>query len=306
MQNFAIEISMSFLLLNIFGKTGVVLLIGLIVFVASYRNSVQVFDWIERQTFGTRDYILKKCELLHWEITPQRLTYALLWGSVGIGFTVAALLCLTGNFIWGIILGPFFCIVGWKIPRPLVDYFYSKRMRKFQQQMVDALNLLANGLRAGLSLPQACGMVVEELPKPISEEFNMILQQNRIGVPIDECFQNLYVRVPTEDNQMFVTCINILRETGGNLSETFETIAGVIRERVRLQQKIDTFTSLGRLQGTVIFCIPFGMILMLAITNPTALINMFTNVLGIFLLLVAFFLTILGGYIILKIIQIKV
>lgn len=81
-------------------------------------------------------------------------------------------------------------------------------------QMVDALQLLSNGVRAGLSVPQAVGMIVDEMPAPISQEFNVLLQQNRIGMPLEECFENLAKRVPLEDNDMFVSAVNILRETG--------------------------------------------------------------------------------------------
>ena len=78
---------------------------------------------------------------------------------------------------------------------------------------------------------EALSMVADEMPDPISSEFNMILSQNRIGVPIEECFENLAERVKTQDNDMFVSSVNILRETGGNLAETFDTIIGVIRRK---------------------------------------------------------------------------
>jgi len=295
----------SYFIAHILGKGGVLFFIGLIIFIATYKNSVRLFTWIEQQTYGTRTYILKKCELLHWEVKPERLTYLLLFMSFGIAFLVSIALIIFGFYFFALVAGVFISFVGWKIPRPTVDYFYELRIKKFQLQMVDALNLLANGIRAGLSLPQACGMIVDELPAPISEEFNLILQQNRVGVTIDECFSNLVTRVPTEDNQMFVSCIHILRETGGNLAETFDTITAVIRERVRLQQKIDTFTSLGKLQGTIIFCIPFGMLGMIWASNPDSVIAMFTSIIGILLLIVAFSLTLLGGYFMLKIVTIK-
>ena len=98
-------------------------------------------------------------------------------------------------------------------------------------------------LERDFSVPQSLAMVVDEMPAPVSQEFNVILQQNKIGVPLEECFENLAVRIPTEDNDMFVSSINILRETGGNLAETFDTIVNVIRERVRIKQKIDTLTA---------------------------------------------------------------
>ena len=158
--------------------------------------------------------------------------------------------------------------IGFKIPRPFVDHLVHKRIMAYQGQMADALQLLSNGLRAGLSVPQAIGMVVDELKPPVSQEFNIILQQNRIGVPLEECFENLVKRIPTEDNEMFVSSVNILRETGGNLAEVFETIIDVIRERIRLQQKIATATAQGKMQGMVLFCMPFALLVLFFSIRP--------------------------------------
>ena len=172
--------------------------------------------------------------------------------------------------------------------------------------MVDGLNLLSNGLRAGLSLPQSLAMVVNELPPPISQEFNIILQQNKIGSPLEECFEDFARRVPTEDNQMFVTSVNVLRETGGNLSETFDTIAQVIRERVRLKQKVDTYTAQGMIQGLTIFVTPYLLALVFTISDPDAMYQVVTTPLGIILVIAAMGLNLVGGFIIMKIVQIKV
>ncbi len=192
--------NLDFFFYNILGKSGVLGVIGIITFITTYKHSVPVFDWIERQTIGNRDYLLKKLDLMFIKFDPQKLTYAL-WGcSFGLGIFVFAIMILLGNFYSACILAIVVSFVGWKIPKPLVNFFYERRLKKFQVQMVDALNLLSGGLRAGLSLQQSCGLVSSELPNPVSEEFNLILQQNRLGIPIDECFKNLYDRVPTEDN----------------------------------------------------------------------------------------------------------
>ena len=297
---------MSFLFLHILGKVGVIIIIGILGFFLANRYSQQIFDWIEKQTFGTRDYILKKSDFLFWELRPDYVTYGLLAMSFGMCFFSFVVISIFVNFPLALVVSLIFLVIGWKAPRPIIDFFVEKRIDKFQVQMVDALNLLANGLRAGLSLPQACGMVVEELPNPISQEFNYLLQQNRLGVPLDECFQTLYNRVPTEDNQMFVTCISILRETGGNLAETFDTITGVIRERVRLKQKIETFIAQGKIQGIVIGCVPLVMLFVIGSSDPSIVLNLFTKLLGILALLVAFGLNLLGVYLMMRIVKIKV
>jgi tight adherence protein B len=149
-------------------------------------------------------------------------------------------------------------------------------------------------------------MVVNELSPPISQEFNMILQQNRIGVTLEECFDNLTKRIPTEDNDMFTSAINILRETGGNLAEVFDTIVSVIRERVRLQQKIDTYIAQGMVQATVIALMPFAIGVVYAVSDPESMKRVFTHPLGIIMILVALGLDLLGVFIIIKIVKIEV
>lgn len=293
-------------LLDVLGQNGVLIVIGLGFFAFSYVNSIKLFAWIDEQTSGTREYILKKFEILFIEVDPQRVTWALLLISFGSGVLVFCVLALLGKTSLAIVAAIIATIVGWKIPRPLVDHFENKRKKKYALQMVDALNLLANGIRAGLTMPQAIGMVVDELPAPVSQEFNLVLQQAKIGVPLDEALENLKKRLYTEDNEMFVTSVNILRETGGNLAEVFDTITMVIRERVRLQLKIDTYVASGKMQAYIIGCMPFAMIAMFGSGDPDYFPLLFGTILGVVALLLICGMVGLGMFVILKIIDIKV
>ena len=291
---------------DVLGPKGLLVAVGLLFFAYTYRNSVKFFAWIEDQTFGTRDYILQKFEIMHIEVASSRVTIVLLSISFGLGLMVFGVFALFGMFLGGALLGMLLAFIGWKIPRPLIDYLEQRRVKKYQAQMVDGLNLLANGIRAGLSMPQAIGMVVDELPPPISQEFNLILRQAKIGVPLEEALENLNKRVKTQDNEMFVTSVNILRETGGNLAEVFDTIVFVIRERVRLQQKIETYVAQGMFQGLVIFAMPYAQIAINGSSDPEYLSLMFTTPMGIimFILIVAF--SCVGLWVIMKIVNIKV
>lgn len=295
---------MSFFI-SLIGYKGMVALIGLVFFIFCYKYSITIFDFIERQTMGTRTYILEKLELLFIEIAPEKITYMLLACSVGLGSVAFIILGAMGKWLLGFIVGLILTFVGFKIPKPIVDYLVNKRIKEYQGQMVDALQLLANGLRAGLSVPQSLGMVVDEMPAPVSQEFNVMLQQNRIGVPLEECFDNLATRIPTQDNDMFVASVNILRETGGNLAEVFDTIVNVIRERIRLQQKVDTATAQGKFQGMVIAAMPFAILIMYSASDPDSIARMFSHPLGIILFIVAVVLDIVGTYIIFQIVKIK-
>lgn len=301
----AVKRDVSFML-DVLGQRGVLVVIGAAVFFYSYINSVKLFSWIDDQTFGTRDYILKKFEIMFIEVEPSKITIALLVMSFGSGILVFCILALIGKIALAVVLGLTFFIVGWKIPKPLVDYFENKRKKKYAVQMVDALNLLANGLRAGLTMPQAIGMVVDEMPAPVSQEFNLVLQQAKIGVPLDEALENLKKRVYTEDNEMFVTSVNILRETGGNLAETFDTIVLVIRERVRLQLKIDTYIASGKIQAYIIGAMPFAMIALFGSGDPDYFPLLFGTLLGVIALVVICGMVAVGMWVIMKIIDIKV
>lgn len=292
--------------IDLIGYRGLIMVVGLLIFALSYKYSVNIFDWIEQQTYGTRAYITERLEFLFIEIPEDRLTYILLGSSVGLGAFTFLLLGLLGSWVIGIILGIIFAFIGFKAPRIIINYMVEKRIKAYSMQMVDALQLLANGIRAGLSVPQSLGMIVEEMPAPISQEFNIVLQQNRIGVPLEECFENLSKRVPTEDNDMFVSSINILRETGGNLAETFDTIVEVIRERIRLQQKIDTFTASGMIQGMIIGAMPYALGLVYYLQDPASMTPLFTTIIGFIMLFFAILLDLAGIYVIMKIVKIKI
>jgi tight adherence protein B len=293
-------------MLDVLGQRGVLITIGIAVFFYCYINSVKLFAWIDDQTYGTRDYILKKFEIMFIEVDPHKITIALLLMSFGSAFLVFFILALLGKIALAFFLGILFFILGWKLPKPLVDFFENKRKKKYAIQMVDSLNLLANGLRAGLTMPQAIGMVVDEMPPPVSQEFNLVLQQAKIGVPLDEALENLKKRVYTEDNEMFVTSVNILRETGGNLAETFDTIVMVIRERVRLQLKIETYVAQGKVQAYIIGSMPFAMILLFGSGDPEYFPLLFGTILGVIALIVICGMVALGMWVIFKIIDIKV
>ena len=291
---------------SILGSGGIIFVIGIAVFVFTYKYSVGIFDWFERQTIGTRTFIQEKCEILMMDIKEDHITYGLLGLSLGLGGLFTVLLGFGVNWVFGLVMGGIVTFFSFKIPKPIFNYMVDQRILGYQNQMVDGLTLLSNGLRAGLSVPQSLAMVVDEMPAPISEEFNVILQQNKIGVPLEECFENLSVRMPTEDNDMFVSSVNILRETGGNLAETFDTIVGVIRERIRIKQKIDTLTAAGLFQGYTIAAMPFAIGALFASSDPVGFKMMIGHPVGIAMIIAAIISDAIGLFIIMKIVKIKI
>jgi tight adherence protein B len=159
-------------------------------------------------------------------------------------------------------------VVGFFIPRFYVRRQQSTRVRRFDDQLGDMLNLMVNGLRAGYSTMQAMEAVSRELPSPISDEFHRVVQEMQIGIPMDKALDNLLRRIPSEDLDFVVTAINVQREVGGNLSEILDTISFTIRERVRIKGEIRVMTANVRASGTILSLIPLGLALALWFISP--------------------------------------
>lgn len=270
----------------------------------SYQVALKGLAWFELQQTGTRDYIHQRLSMMFIEISPDRVLMCMFAASFGLGGVV--FLALIPNLLGGLVLGLLTGVIGWKSLRPVVDYLYRRRTDKFVLQLVDGLALMSNGLKSGLSVVQALSMVVEEMPNPIKQEFNLILSQNKLGVSLEEAFSNLAQRIPSEDVEMFVTAVNILKETGGNLSETFDTIVLTIRERIKVENKISALTAQGFYQGMIIIAVPPGLGFMLQATDPEFMEPLFTTPIGWVIVASILLLEVVGFFVIMRVVRIEV
>lgn len=280
------------------------ILFGLCVFGISYLYSEKVLEWLKQKSLGSREYVVQRLELMFVEVDHKKLTATMLLMSLGIGFLV--FLLVWPNLLVGSILGGIVTYFGWQAPKFIVDYLFEKRSEKLVNQMVDGLTIMANGIRSGLSVTQSMERVVDNMPNPIRQEFGLVLSQIKLGLSVEEALSNLGNRIPAADVQMFVTAINILKETGGNLGETFATMVETIRERQKIHKKIEALTAQGVTQGIIITCIPFVLMLIFFFVDPAFIKPLFTTTLGIVLLFVMLSLQIIGGLMIRKIVKIKV
>lgn len=150
---------------------------------------------------------------------------------------------------------PFFTL-GIMAPRFFLRYLKKRRDDLFLVQLVDALMNMSNSLRAGFSLNQALELIHREMPNPMAQEMRLVCQELRLGVQIEDALQHLHQRMPSEDLDLVVTAIAIIRDVGGNLTEIFDNIAHLIRERQRIQGKIRTLTAQGKMQAMVMCSLP--------------------------------------------------
>ncbi|MGH2536555.1 MAG: type II secretion system F family protein [Candidatus Promineifilaceae bacterium] len=158
-------------------------------------------------------------------------------------------------------------VFGWFIPRLYLSVAARRRLRAFENQLSDTLNLWVNALRSGYSVLQAMEAIATELPPPVSVEFERVVQEVRLGLSVGQALDNMLRRMPSEDLDLVVTAVNIQREVGGNLAEVLDSISFTIRERVRIKREIRTLTAQGRLSAWIISLLPIALAFILYLIN---------------------------------------
>lgn len=187
---------------------------------------------------------------------------------------------LSINVQMGFALAFVFGFLGFRLPRLFVRAMFQRRVALFDRQLVDALNMMANAIKSGLSFMQVVKVIEQEMPKPCSEEFGMVLKENRVGVNLNDALMNMVKRMPSDDLFMIINSVVTLSQQGGDLSEAFETIAETIRERQRVSDKIRTLAQAGLTQAFILSSLPFLMIGIQFIIQPSYVRLLFVTPLG--------------------------
>ncbi|NBD09503.1 MULTISPECIES: type II secretion system F family protein [Corallococcus] len=220
-----------------------------------------------------------------------------------------ACMCLLGilsYIVFNPILAVLATIFGFFLPMLLVKHYRTRRIKKFNVQLVDALQAMANAFKAGLTFPQAIEHVAREAMPPLSQEFGLFVKEVKLGVPLEEALVNMGRRVGSDDLELVVVSTNIARQLGGNMAEMFETISTVIRERFRLEGKIDALTSQGKLQGWIVAAMPAVLGLVLNYMRPDLMEPMMNHIFGYILVTIIAIMEIMGILIIRRIVNIDI
>lgn len=220
-----------------------------------------------------------------------------------------ACMCLLGILSY-IIFNPILAVVatvfGFFLPMLMVKHYRKRRIKKFNVQLVDALQAMANAFKAGLTFPQAIEHVAREALPPLSQEFGLFVKEVKLGVPLEEALINMGRRVGSDDLELVVVSTNIARQLGGNMAEMFETISTVIRERFRLEGKIDALTSQGKLQGWIVAAMPGVLGMVLNYMRPDLMEPMMDHIFGWILVIIIAIMEVMGILIIRRIVNIDI
>lgn len=194
---------------------------------------------------------------------------------LGAGLLVALLAYWIFDGSWLLAAGGL--LAGMQIPRFYLNIVANRRMRAFNNQLSDTINLWVNALRSGYSVLQSMETIAAEMPPPVSQEFGRVVQEVRLGLSLQEALDNMVRRMPSEDLDLVVTAVNIQREVGGSLADVLDNISFTIRERVRIKGEIRTLTAQGRLSGWIIGSLPLVLTLIIYAINPGYISRLWAN-----------------------------
>ena len=235
------------------------------------------------------------------DISLRPTEYNALRLAVGVGVGLLASLRLT--WVLGVVIG---VAVGYFGGRFFVGYRHRKRLRAFDAQLAGVTVLISNGLKAGHAFVQALASVSASTKPPASVEFARCGREIELGSPLEEALTRLVQRNPSEDLDLMMSAVQIQRIVGGNLAEILDTIAETIRERVRIKGEIRTLTAQARASGWIISLLPLAVAGVLTLIAPDYFTPMFTDPLGIGMIVASLTSMLIGIFFIRRIVDIRV
>lgn len=196
--------------------------------------------------------------------------------------------------------------VGFILPASIIKLMEQQRKQKFLSQLVDGLMIISSALKGGLSLLQAIEVLVEEMAAPISQEFGLILRENKIGVTLEDSLKRLNARLKLEELGLLINSVLVARETGGDLTKVFSRLSTTLRDNYKLKENIRTLTLQGRLQGIIMSILPFVFVWWVLTFNRQHFDILLNTEQGRTLLFIAVVLQILGIFLIRKFSRIRI
>jgi tight adherence protein B len=230
---------------------------------------------------------------------PETLLLTSVAGSVLTGFLVCV---RTSSLLSAVFLSAAF------VPMPFLYLLRkrTKRFDKFDHQLPEAIDMLVSALRVGHSLVAAIGALGQEAAEPLAGEFRKLFDEQNFGLDLRTAMMNLATRVPLQDVRIFVAAALIQKESGGNLAEVLEKVAHTTRERFRVRKQIMVHTAQGRLTGWILSLLPVVLGIGMYLVNPEGMSVLWTNPIGLRLLITAMVMIVVGCLIIRKIVRIRV
>ena len=248
---------------------------------------------LRRNVFRQKEHVSRELESMFIFISVeglQKIKWGIALSLAGIALILAWEVKPPGPLVVAAVFGA----VGYWGPEIFIIFLKRRRRAAFSEQLVDGLTLMANGMRSGFTLQQAIDMLIEEMPAPLSQEFELVRREFRLGVDLDVALRNCVARTEDADLELVVTAIQITRQLGGNLAEVFEKIVAMVRDRKILAGKADALTAEGKMQATVVGLLPYFFLFAMIKVNPDFMRLMWTTLPGFIALVFVIILDVVG------------
>lgn len=221
--------------------------------------------------------------------------------SLATGFALIAWL-MTDSVVISVLLA----LMALILPRLALARAVRNRLSNFERQLPDALLAMSSALSAGLSLGVALRQVIQDADAPLSQEFGLILREQRVGIPLADALRNLNTRMPCESVHMATTLMRVATISGGSLAVLLEQLSVTIRARLHIDMKVGVLTSQGKMQAWIVGALPFALLAALSALDPYSINLMFHTTIGQILLALMLCLECTGVYMLNRILEIRV
>ncbi len=248
---------------------------------------------------GVLRYLAVLLERANMQTPPATLlAVSVIAGGLG-----ALVLSRISPTMWVVTI-PLGLAAGW-LPIAFVRFKAERRVRQFEEQFPEAIDLIARALRAGHAMTTGLALVAEELPDPVGVEFRLVYDRQNFGMSMPDALRHLAERVPLLDARFFVTAVLTQRESGGNLAEILDNLGDVIRQRFRVKRQIRVVTAHARLTGWVLVLMPVVLALFMVVMAPDHILTLVRDPLGIQMVAAAGGLWVLGFVAIRKLVNVE-
>jgi tight adherence protein B len=196
-------------------------------------------------------------ELFMFDIKPRQLTY-IMFGASAVAGTLFCLFAVHSDVAGlGLVLAFLGgCILGYWVPRLVIWVMQYRRRQKLNEQLIDGLVTLANGMRAGLNLVQSMKLIEMNTQPPISQEFGLMLREFEHGTSVDEAMRRASARIKLHQYRLLFAALETARVRGGNLPETLDRLGESLREIMRLEEKVKALTAENRMSARMMGAMP--------------------------------------------------
>ena len=269
-----------------------------------YLNSEKWMQFLTERSLGVQKEVLEIIDKLL--IAQEKKKIKRNGWIFTIGLSLIVFIVFWPNVVLSLVFSTVVFIAGWWFLKRLFQALWDKHRNQVINQMVEALTIMCNSLKVGLSLGQAMERVIKNYPGALAKEFSLVLNKMKLGQNLEESLEEMAQRIDKPEIDMLVSTVNILKETGGNLAETFFVMSETIRERQKMEKKIKALTAQGMMQAKIISALPFILIGIFYVMDQNYIAPLLFKPLGWICLAVVVVLVLVGGFLMKKMVEIKV